>query len=416
MPDNSSPSPSPEAPSQPNAAASPENFDFDRPVERRGTHSLKWDMMERLYGLSPEEGLPMWVADMDFPAAPPIRAAIERMAAHGVYGYYGDDSSLRDALIWWQRERHGWDVPREAIVHVNGLVNGTAIAVDAFTAPGEGVLLFTPVYHAFARVIRAGGRNLVEVPMRREEGRYRMDMEAAETAIARENVRMVILCSPHNPGGRVWSQEELGELADLARHHDVVLLSDEIHDDLVFPPHRHVPMALAAPHIADRLVTMISATKTFNIAGGHVGQVIITDPALRARYAERMTALGISPGAFGMVAAEAAWSPEGAAWLDALMAYLDENRRLFDAGVSAIPGVVSMPLEATYLAWVDFSGTGMDQTEIVERVERRAKIATNHGPQFGSGGEGFMRFNLAMSRIRIEEAVARLQDAFADLQ
>ncbi len=400
----------------PDTSSSPA-FDFDEIIDRRGTHSLKWDMMERLYGLSPADALPMWVADMDFRAAPPIRRALADHVETGVFGYHGDDSDLLAALSWWQDTRHGWrNIPGEAVFHVGGLVNGTAVAIETFTEPGDGVLLFTPVYHAFARVIRAAGRKVVEVPMKVEDGRYVMDMAAADAAAGREKLAMVILCSPHNPGGRVWSGSELRAVADFAIRHRLLLLSDEIHDDLVFPPHRHIPTALAAPEAETRLVTMISATKSFNIAGGHVGHVIITDPDLRQRFARRMTALGISPNAFGMTAATAAWSPEGAAWLDALLVYLAENRRLFDAGVNAIPGVRSMPLEATYLAWVDFSGTGMDQAEIVERVEKRARIATNHGPQFGAGGEGFMRFNLAMPRVRIEEAVRRLQDAFADLQ
>ncbi len=395
----------------------PPAFDFDEIIERRGTHSLKWDMMERLYGLSPAGALPMWVADMDFRAAPPIRRALADYLETGVYGYYGDDSDLLAALDWWQSTRHGWQgIPGEAVFHVGGLVNGTAIAIEAFTEPGDGVLLFTPVYHAFARVIRAAGRKVVEVPMQLENGRYVMDMAGAEEAAAREKLAMVILCSPHNPGGRVWTKDELSAVAEFATRHDLLLLSDEIHDDLVFSPHRHIPTALAAPEAEARLVTMISATKSFNIAGGHVGHVIITDPGLRERFARKVTALGISPGAFGMIAATAAWSPEGAAWIDALMAYLEGNRQLFDAGVNAIPGVRSMPLEATYLAWVDFSGTGMSQAEIVERVEKRARIATNHGPQFGAGGEGFMRFNLAMPRARIEEAVHRLEEAFSDLQ
>jgi cystathionine beta-lyase len=228
------------------------------------------------------------------------------------------------------------------------------------------------------------------------------------------SAKMLILCSPHNPGGRVWTEAELRGVADFARRHGLVLVSDEIHHDLVMPGHKHHAFPTVCP---DQPVVMMTATtKTFNIAGTHSGNVIIADPDLRARFAGRMAAMGISPNSFGLALATAAYSPEGAAWLDALIAYLDENRRIFDAGVNAVPGLRSMPLEATYLAWVDFSGTGMTREEFTARVEQGAKIAANHGPTFGLGGESFLRFNLATPRARVIEAVARLQAAFGDLQ
>jgi cystathionine beta-lyase len=205
-------------------------------------------------------------------------------------------------------------------------------------------------------------------------------------------------------------------VAAFCQRHDLLLISDEVHHDLVFPGQRHLPMPVAAPQIIDRLIMMTATTKTFNIAGAHIGNVIIPDAALRQRFANRMMALGISPNSFGMHMATAAYSAEGAAWVDALMLYLDENRRVFDAGVNAIPGLASMPLEATYLAWVDFSGTGMDQAEFTGRVEKAAGIATNHGFTFGAGGETFLRFNIGAPRAQIVEAVRRLQQAFGDLQ
>src|SRR5690606_7922760 len=209
---------------------------------------------------------------------------------------------------------------------------------------------------------------------------------------------------------------ELRAIADFAKRHDLVLVSDEIHHDLVLPGARHRVMATAAPDIADRLVTMTATTKTFNIAGAHIGNVIIADETLRARFAAKVNALGISPNSFGMHMATAAYSPEGAAWVDALVAYLDGNRQVFDAGVAAVPGLASMALEATYLAWVDFAGTGMAPAEFIARVEKDAGIAANHGATFGKGGESFLRFNLATPRARVAEAVERLQSAFADLQ
>lgn len=389
-------------------------MDFDRPIDRRGTHCVKWDMMEAHYGVSPADGLAMWVADMEFRPPEVVQRAVEAMAAHGVYGYFGDERDYIAAIRWWMQTRHGWDPAPEAIFTTHGLVNGTGLCVDAYTRPGDAVVLFTPVYHAFARVIRAAGREVRELPLALREGRHEMDF-AAWDELMTGSERMVILCSPHNPGGRVWTAAELADVAEFARRHDLILVSDEIHADLTMPGQRHTAMT-RIEGVADRLVMMTAATKTFNIAGAHVGNVIIPDAALRAPFAARMAALGISPNSFGLHMATAAWSPEGAAWVDAVTAYLDGNRRLFDAGVNAIPGVRSMPLEATYLAWVDFRGTGMEQAEIARRIEKDARIAVNHGESFGTGGAGWMRVNIAAPRAQVAEAVARLQAAFGDLQ
>lgn len=388
---------------------------FDEPINRFGTHSVKWDMMERLYGVPAKDGLAMWVADMDFRPPTCVQAAVEKMASHGVYGYFGDDSAYLEAIRWWMQTRHGWSVAQEDIFTTHGLVNGTGLCLQAFTQPGDGVVLTTPVYHAFARTIKAAGRQVVECLLKNEGGRYEMDFAAWDAQMTGKE-RMFILCSPHNPGGRVWTAEELRGVADFCQRHDLILVSDEIHSDLVFPGAKHHPMATACADIRDRLVMMTATTKTFNIAGAHIGNVIIQDPTLRAKFATVLGALGISGNSFGMHMATAAYSPEGAEWVDALMAYLDGNRRLLDEGLNTIPGVRSMPLEATYLAWVDFSGTGMETAEFIARVEKGARIATNHGSSFGGGGESYLRINFATPRAVVQQAVERLQDAFRDLQ
>jgi len=388
---------------------------FDERIERRGTHSAKWDMMEPLYGVPSDSGIAMWVADMDFRPPACVQAALDKMNAHGIYGYFGDDRAYVEAIRWWMSHRHGWDVAPSSIFTTHGLVNGTALCVDAFTEAGDGVVLMTPVYHAFARVISFAGRKVVECPLAMEEGRYVLDI-AGWDALMRGNERMMILCSPHNPGGRVWSREELQEIAAFCKRHDLILVSDEIHHDLVMPGHKHAVLPVAVPDVLDRLVMMTATTKTFNIAGAHIGNVIIPNEELRVRFQRRLSAMGISPNSFGMAMATAAYSPEGAAWVDALNGYIDGNRRLFDEGVNAIPGLRSMPLEATYLAWVDFAGTGMETAEFTERVEKQARIAANHGPTFGKGGQSFLRFNIATQRDVVREAVERLKNAFADLQ
>lgn len=387
---------------------------FDTPIERRGTHCVKWDGMESIYGVPADSGISMWVADMDFATAPVVQDAVQAMVNHGVYGYFGDDSKYRAAIQWWMKTRHNWDLDPAHIFTTHGLVNGTAMCVDAFTSAGDGVVLFTPVYHAFAKVITAADRQVVECEMVQENGRYRMDFDAYDAQMT-GNEKMVMLCSPHNPGGCVWSVEELKQVAAFAKRHDLVLVSDEIHHDLVMPGHKHTAMSLI-DGIEDRLVMMTATTKTFNIAGSHSGNVIIADPALRAKFGARMAALGMSPNSFGLFMATAAYSPEGAAWVDDLLVYLDGNRKLFDDAVNAIPGLKSMPLEATYLAWVDFADTGMSREEFTKRVEQGAGIAANHGPTFGTGGDSFLRFNIATPRARVAEACARLADAFKDLQ
>jgi len=388
---------------------------FDTPISRVGSHSSKWDTLQPLYGLDPDEGLAMWVADMEFKPPQVVQEALEKMLSHGIYGYFGDDRAYLDAIRWWMANRHGWNVAPEWIFTTHGLVNGTALCIHSFTQPGDGVILMTPVYHAFARIIKAAGREVVECPLALRDGLAQLDLAAWEARLTGRE-KLLILCSPHNPGGRVWTVDELRAVANFCVKHDLILISDEIHHDLVYPGQKHCVMPLAAPQIADRLIMMTATTKTFNIAGAHIGNVIIADPALRKTFAGTMNAMGISPNSFGMHMATAAYSPEGAAWVDALMHYLDGNRTLFDAGIAKIPGLRSTRLEATYLAWVDFSGTGMAPQEFIDRVQKTAKIATNHGSSFGTGGESYLRFNLGCPRAHVVEAVARLERAFADLQ
>ncbi len=390
-------------------------MNFDKIIDRRGTQSSKWDRMEALYGVSPEDGLSMWVADMDFQAPPVVLEKLRGLVDHGVFGYTNSTETYHAAIGWWMENRHGWAVDPSWIFTTTGLVNGVGMCLDTFTAPGDGIVLFTPVYHSFASAIKRAGRAVVECPLVNNDGRYEMDFAAYDAAMTGAE-KMLILCSPHNPGGRVWRRDELQGLADFARRHDLLIISDEIHHDLVYPGHHHTPMPLVDTSVIDRLIMLTAPSKTFNVAGLHTGNVIIEDPDLRARFAARMGALSLAPNSVGQFAAEAAYSPQGAAWVDELMVYLDGNRRAFDAGIADIPGLSSMPLESTFLSWVDFTGTGMAREEFTRRIEKDARIAVNHGATFGQGGEQFMRFNIATQRARVEDAVTRLHAAFGDLQ
>lgn len=390
-------------------------MDFDEVIDRRGTHSSKWDSMEELYGVSPDSGLSMWVADMDFRAPKIIQEKLHEINSHGIYGYYGDYKEYNNSIKWWMKNRHNWEIDTSWIFTTHGLVNGTGLCIDAFTKPGDGIILFTPVYYQFSNLVEAARRKVVECPLKLIDNHYHFDFVAYERNLSGDE-KMVILCSPHNPGGRVWTKNELQEVAKFAKKHDLVLVSDEIHHDLVYPNKSHTVMPIADPSVCDRLVMMTATTKTFNIAGAHSGNVIIPNPNLRQKFSQRIKALGISPNSFGLFMATAAYSPEGAQWLDELLHYIDGNRVIFDKEVNKIPGLSSMPLEGTYLAWVDFSGTGMEEEEFIYRVQEKAKIAVNHGSTFGTGGEKFLRFNLATPRTLVVEATKRLKDAFSDLQ
>ena len=390
-------------------------MDFDEVIDRRGTHSSKWDTMEELYGVSPDSGLSMWVADMDFRAPKIIQEKLHGINSHGIYGYYGDYKEYNNSIKWRMKNRHNWEIDTSWIFTTHGLVNGTGLCIDAFTKPGDGIILFTPVYYQFSNLVEAARRKVVECPLKLIDNHYHFDFVAYERNLSGDE-KMVILCSPHNPGGRVWTKNELQEVAKFAKKHDLVLVSDEIHHDLVYPNKSHTVMPIADPSVCDRLVMMTATTKTFNIAGAHSGNVIIPNPNLRQKFSQRIKALGISPNSFGLFMATAAYSPEGAQWLDELLHYIDGNRVIFDKEVNKIPGLSSMPLEGTYLAWVDFSGTGMEEEEFIYRVQEKAKIAVNHGSTFGTGGEKFLRFNLATPRTLVVEATKRLKDAFSDLQ
>lgn len=390
-------------------------MDFDEVIDRRGTHSSKWDTMEELYGVSPDSGLSMWVADMDFRAPKIIQEKLHGINSHGIYGYYGDYKEYNNSIKWWMKNRHNWEIDTSWIFTTHGLVNGTGLCIDAFTKPGDGIILFTPVYYQFSNLVEAARRKVVECPLKLIDNHYHFDFVEYERNLSGDE-KMVILCSPHNPGGRVWTKNELQEVAKFAKKHDLVLVSDEIHHDLVYPNKSHTVMPIADPSVCDRLVMMTATTKTFNIAGAHSGNVIIPNPNLRQKFSQRIKALGISPNSFGLFMATAAYSPEGAQWLDELLHYIDGNRVIFDREINKIPGLSSMPLEGTYLAWVDFSGTGMEEEEFIYRVQEKAKIAVNHGSTFGTGGEKFLRFNLATPRTLVVEATKRLKDAFSDLQ
>jgi cystathionine beta-lyase len=391
-------------------------FDFDRVIERRGTHASKWDNMARLSGITSPDAIPMWVADMDFAAPPGVTAALTAEVQRAAHGYYADTGSWAAALVDWMARRHGLKVEPAWVSATPGIVSGLGLILQAVSVPGDEVVVFPPAYHAFRRIIVNNERRILDAQLVETKGRYSMDLDALRGKLT-PRTKVVFLCSPHNPGGTVWSAQELRALARFCAEHDLILVSDEIHCDLVFGGAKHTPTMTAAPEIADRLITCVAATKTFNLAGAHVGACVTSNAALKKRLDARIAASGLgSYNLFGMTATEAAWRT-GEAWLDALLAYLAASRDLFDARIeAAAPGARSMRLDATYLAWVDFSGTGLAPEDVAARVAKGARIFASPGAQFGPGGESWLRFNLATPRPILEQALRRLDDAFADLR
>lgn len=389
---------------------------FDRITTRAGTWQTKWAAAEKVIGLTGPDALPMWVADMDFDVAPVIAEAAQRLSTSGILGYFTGADALSESVADWMNTRHGWDADPDHVSHTHGLGNGIALCLQAFSAPGDAVIIFSPVYHEFALKIRRNDREVRESPLRiGADGRFEFDLDALEASLT-GNERLMLISSPHNPAGRIWTVEEQQAIAAFCTRHDLILLCDEIHHDLVFPGERHVPMPVAAPEASDRLVMLTAASKTFNIAGCRTGSITIPDAALRARFRKLLHALDIQPNIYGVDLTRAAYTPEGAAWCDRLCDYLAANARVFSEGVAAIPGLSAMPMQSTYLAWVDFSPLGMSYDEVRRRIVEDARLGPSPGPAFGPGGECAMRFNLGTQCARVEEAVSRLQEAFTDVQ
>jgi cystathionine beta-lyase len=391
-------------------------FDFDRIIERRGTHSSKWDHIARLSGIEAPDAIAMWVADMDFAAPPGVTSALTAEIQRAVHGYYADTGSWAAALTDWMARRHGLRIDPRWVSPTPGIVSGLGLILQAVSAPGDEVVVFPPAYHAFRKIIVANERRILDAQLVETDGRYAMDLDALRAKLT-PRTKVVFLCSPHNPGGTVWSAAELRALAALCIERDLILVSDEIHCDLVFTGAKHTPTITAAPEVADRLITCVAATKTFNLAGAHVGACFTSNAALKHKLDARIAAGGLgSYNRFGMIATEAAWRT-GETWLDHLLPYLAKNRDLFDERIeAAVPGARSMRLDATYLAWVDFSGTKLPPQEVADRVKKRARIFASPGEQFGPGGETWLRINFATPRPILEEALTRLEGAFADLR
>ena len=384
------------------------SIDFDTIIPRHGTASVKWDGRGGYFGS--DDLLPMWVADMDFAVPEAVSRALRERAGHPVFGYTLAADSLYQSLAGWLEKRHGWAVEREWILLSPGVVPSLHAAALAFAGAREGVIVQPPVYFPFFSAVTETDRRLILNPLKLERGRYAIDFEHLQQCAA-QGARMLMLCSPHNPVGRVWREDELRGVLDIARRHGLVVLSDEIHHDLVFPGHRHIPLSTLAEE-GDAIVTAVAPSKTFNIPGLGLSALVVPDPGHRAalRKAFELLHLGAS-NPFSLAAFEAAYRG-GEEWLEALLAYLTQTRDYVAAYLAAhAPAIKLVPAEGTYLLWLDCRELGMSDGELRNFFIREAKVGMNPGAVFGAGGGGFMRLNIGASRRVVAEAMQRIARA-----
>lgn len=389
-------------------------YDFSTIIDRANTSAIKLDRLNSLFGNA--QALPMWVADMDF-ATPPfiINRLIQRLN-HPILGYTYADDAYNNAIVQWQYNQHGWEIQPSWLAFTPGIVAGLNHAVQAFTQPGEKVLVQTPVYHPFFYAINNNGRELIKSPLTYIDNSYHIDFQSLEEKM-KGGVKLFILCNPHNPVGRVWTKDELAKMAEICLKYDVTVISDEIHADLIFKPHKHVPFASLSPQIAEKTITFNSASKTFNIAGLTSAYAILSNPDMLETYNRQVELNGTGHGSImGYEAVKAAYSADGQMWLDQVLEYIGENIALVKEYLDAyIPKLTMVELQGTYLLWLNFNAFGINHSELVRMLTRDAGLALNDGQMFGLDGTGFFRMNIATPKSNVQEALERLKKVFGSL-
>ncbi len=393
-----------------------EGTGFDQQIDRSGTGSVKWDGLERIFGRS--DALALWVADMDFRAPDPVRKALRERVEHGVFGYGFRPERYDEAILRWEAERHGWSLRRDDLVYVPGVMTGIAKAIQTFSEEGDRVVIQPPVYHPFFDLIRNNRRKVGEAPLRVDEtGCYRMDLEALERELAKEGSKVFILCSPHNPVGRIWSRDELQKVGELCERYDVSILSDEIHQDIAYEGHQHVPIASLDPELSKRCITFSSPAKTFNLQGMISAFAIATDRRARLELQKALRADHIVlENALSIVACSAAYE-EGEEWLDELLHYLEGNRKeLLNFFGERDLGIHSHSTEGTYLAWLDCRGLGLSDEALQRFMIEKAGVALNAGSAFGKEGRRMMRLNFGCPRSLLREGLEQIETAVREME
>ncbi len=384
------------------------SVDFDKIIARGDTASVKYDGRAAYFGT--DDVLPLWVADMDFAAPEVVTKALMQRAENAVYGYTFYPESLYEAFSAWLNKRHGWAVPREWIMMAPGVVTSLFATVSAFAEAGEGVIVQPPVYFPFFSAVTTNQRRLIENPLVLENGRYHIDFEHLERCAA-DGAKLLLLCSPHNPVGRVWTKAELLQLLDITRRYDLTILSDEIHADLIFPGEQHTTLATLA-NASDKIITAVAPSKTFNIPGLGLSALIVPNPEQRVKLQKVFDSLHLSnTNPFSITAFEAAYRG-GEAWLDNLLIYLRDNRDFVrDYLTKNLPNIRLIQSQGTYLLWLDCRDLGLNDAQLKDFFVQQAKVGLNPGESFGLGGSGFMRLNIAAPRAVIAEALTRISNA-----
>ncbi len=395
------------------------DWNFDEIIDRSNTGSMKWEpsVLVAKFGQGKENLLPLWVADMDFYCPAEVRKAMEDRLAHQIYGYTIPDKGYNKALIEWYGHRHNWEIKSEWILNTPGVVPAVNYLIQRFTQPGDGVMLQTPVYYPFATSIQTNGRQVIDNPLKMVNNRYEMDFEDLAQKAADPRVKMAILCSPHNPVGRVWTREELELFGQICIDNNVLIFADEIHCDLIMPGYKHISFQSISENFAQNSIAANAASKTFNLAGLSHSSLVVPNDDLRAEMGIYFETLGMNPkgsgSLFGAIATQAAYE-KAEPWLEDLISYLNENFIYLKQRVETeLPGVKVFDLEATYLPWIDFRSLGLSPEKIVEIVEKDAGLALDHGDWFGDNGAGFERINIACPRGLMEKAIDALVKAFS---
>ncbi len=386
-------------------------YDFDEYVDRHNTNSIKWDGMKGLFGT--DDTLPMWVADMDFLSPPKVVEAIQKRAEHGVYGYTLKSNEFYESFTDWMKKRHGWDVKRDWVIAAPGVVSTLALSVLTYTHPGDEVIVQPPVYYPFFRIVKGLKRKMVYNPLKFENDKYTMDFEDLEKKMT-DKTKMLLLCSPQNPTGRVWTKEELTTLGKICTQHNVLIASDEIHSDIVYKEYKHTPIA-SIEGFSQNVITLMAPSKTFNIAGLNTALAVIPNESLYRKFWLLIESMGLGIGnVFGVTAAQAAYET-GEEWLEELLDYLKGNLEfLKDFVKREMPQIKVVEPEGTYLVWLDFRSLKMDDQELRTFMLEKAKIALDDGYIFGPGGSGFQRLNIASPRSMLKDGLKRIKRALRE--
>ena len=389
-------------------------WNFDETIDRNGTSSIKYDFRKDTFGK--DEVIPMWVADMDFETPDFIVNALQKRLNHHIYGYTYRSEEYYSSIISWHKKRHNWKIERDWISFTPGVVPALNIATLAFSQPGESIVVQPPVYFPFFSAVEAHGRNLVYNQLTETSDGWKMDFESLINSID-ERTRMIIISNPHNPVGRAWSEQELIQLAEICLKNKILILSDEIHSDLVLPGYHHIPIASIAKDISDITITCLAPSKTFNLAGLSTSSVVISNSELKKTFRKTLDSLHLANGnIFGTIASVAAYS-DGEAWLDSLLDYIDGNIDYVNEYCSRlIPEILPVKTEATYMIWLDCRKFCMTGKELMKFFVNNAGVGMNEGSTFGPGGEGFMRMNVATSRKNVALAMQQIENAILKIR